>query len=504
MNMTDRIIIGQRIAELRKNKGLTQAELADRIGVSHQAVSQWERSETLPDILTLPALAEIFGESVSAIMGMEDVKAKDNAENVISDEDKDEEAAETTDEDKDSGGPEITAEYTERSAEDDSGNVNIDGDGAKLDLTKDEYEVVVMKNGERVTSFIGNPDKFMTVVIKGDVYSLDSNLGVTVEGNVHGNATSGFGMTISGCVGGDVKSGFETKCGDVAGNVKAGFNVNCGQVGGEASGAFGVNGENAIKKGMEDFRKSVSDAACSINGATKGIREVIKNAMSGDKTIHIFNDNDADVHISGESKIVEGDVHEDLDGYNTVIVRGNLYGDISSCQNVKVEGDVSGDVEADTVTVNGGANGDIDAGRDVHVGGDASGDIDAGGSVTVDGECGGDIDAGGSVEIGGECGGEVDAGGSVTINGDCNGDVDAGGNVTINGDNFGDIDAGNKVTVSGNSEGDIDAGGNVEIGGDASGDIDANNVTVHGDASYDKYEDEDDNEDEDDDEADED
>ena len=229
MNMTDRIIIGQRIAELRKNKGLTQAELADRIGVSHQAVSQWERSETLPDILTLPALAEIFGESVSAIMGMEDVKAN-NAENVISDEDKDEEAAETTDEDKDSGEPEITAEYTERSTEDDSGNVNIDGDGAKLDLTKDEYEVVVMKNGERVTSFIGNPDKFMTVVIKGDVYSLDSNLGVTVEGNVHGNATSGFGMTISGCVGGDVRSGFETKCGDVAGNVKAGFNVNCGQV----------------------------------------------------------------------------------------------------------------------------------------------------------------------------------------------------------------------------------------------------------------------------------
>ena len=87
---------------------------------------------------------------------------------------------------------------------------------------------------------------------------------------------------------------------------------------------------------------------------------------------------------------------------------------------------------------------------------------------------------------------------------DCNGDVDAGGNVTINGDNFGDIDAGNKVTVSGNSEGDIDAGGNVEIGGDASGDIDANNVTVHGDASYDNDEDEDDNEDEDDDEADED
>ena len=81
-----------------------------------------------------------------------------------------------------------------------------------------------------------------------------------------------------------------------------------------------MNGENAIKKGMEDFKKSVSDAACSINGATKGIREAIKNAMSGDKTIHIFNDGDADVHISGKSKIIDGDVHENLDGYNTCLL----------------------------------------------------------------------------------------------------------------------------------------------------------------------------------------
>ncbi len=69
--MTDRTIIGQKIAELRKEKGLTQAELADQLGVTHQAVSQWERSETLPDILTLPKIAEIFGESLNSLLGME-------------------------------------------------------------------------------------------------------------------------------------------------------------------------------------------------------------------------------------------------------------------------------------------------------------------------------------------------------------------------------------------------------------------------------------------------
>ena len=73
--MTDRSIIGQRIAELRKEKGWTQAELADKLGVTHQAVSQWERSETLPDILTLPKLAEIFGESINTILGTEEPAA---------------------------------------------------------------------------------------------------------------------------------------------------------------------------------------------------------------------------------------------------------------------------------------------------------------------------------------------------------------------------------------------------------------------------------------------
>lgn len=54
------IIIGNRIAEGRKQSGLSQARLADLMAVSPQAVSKWERGESMPDILLLNTLADIF------------------------------------------------------------------------------------------------------------------------------------------------------------------------------------------------------------------------------------------------------------------------------------------------------------------------------------------------------------------------------------------------------------------------------------------------------------
>ena len=53
--------IGKNIARLRKEKGLTQAELGDILGVSNQAVSKWESGMTMPDVMLLPALADTFG-----------------------------------------------------------------------------------------------------------------------------------------------------------------------------------------------------------------------------------------------------------------------------------------------------------------------------------------------------------------------------------------------------------------------------------------------------------
>ena len=53
--------IGSRISKYRKEKGMTQEELASRLGVSSQAVSKWENDLSCPDICLLPALCQALG-----------------------------------------------------------------------------------------------------------------------------------------------------------------------------------------------------------------------------------------------------------------------------------------------------------------------------------------------------------------------------------------------------------------------------------------------------------
>lgn len=60
--------VGNQISMLRKQKGLTQSELGQRLGVTFQAVSKWERGETLPDTVLLPDLANILETSVDFIL----------------------------------------------------------------------------------------------------------------------------------------------------------------------------------------------------------------------------------------------------------------------------------------------------------------------------------------------------------------------------------------------------------------------------------------------------
>ena len=60
--------IGNNIAAKRKQAGLTQAGLADKLNYSDKAVSKWERGESMPDILTLIQLSELFSVSVNNLL----------------------------------------------------------------------------------------------------------------------------------------------------------------------------------------------------------------------------------------------------------------------------------------------------------------------------------------------------------------------------------------------------------------------------------------------------
>ena len=60
--------LGTMIAELRKEHGMTQLELAEKMGVTDKAVSKWERDLSCPDINSVPTLAEILGVSVEELM----------------------------------------------------------------------------------------------------------------------------------------------------------------------------------------------------------------------------------------------------------------------------------------------------------------------------------------------------------------------------------------------------------------------------------------------------
>ena len=64
--------LGKEVASLRLANKMTQEELAERIGVSRQAVTKWEASESIPDLAKVIAMADLFCVSVDKLIGRGD------------------------------------------------------------------------------------------------------------------------------------------------------------------------------------------------------------------------------------------------------------------------------------------------------------------------------------------------------------------------------------------------------------------------------------------------
>ena len=82
--MFDMQKVGKTISTLRKAQNMTQMELADKLNISFQAVSNWERGQTMPDISKLGELAAIFNVSIDELLGSP--KGAQMVENIMKEE----------------------------------------------------------------------------------------------------------------------------------------------------------------------------------------------------------------------------------------------------------------------------------------------------------------------------------------------------------------------------------------------------------------------------------
>ncbi len=69
--------IGKFIAECRKEKGLTQMQLAEQLGITNRAISKWENGKSMPDVSIMIPLCEILDISVNELLSGEKIKVED-------------------------------------------------------------------------------------------------------------------------------------------------------------------------------------------------------------------------------------------------------------------------------------------------------------------------------------------------------------------------------------------------------------------------------------------
>ena len=76
------LYLPENLRKYRIIKNLTQEDVAEYLKITPQSVSKWERGESYPDIMLLPALANIFETSVDLLLGMDTIRAEETRYNI--------------------------------------------------------------------------------------------------------------------------------------------------------------------------------------------------------------------------------------------------------------------------------------------------------------------------------------------------------------------------------------------------------------------------------------
>lgn len=268
-DMNTNAILCTKIAELRKSSGLTQDALAEKLGVTFQAVSKWENALSCPDISLLPRIAEIFDVSIDALFGL---KPKD---------------------------PEPKAVQKEKN-------------DRLLDWPDDGKLRAVLFIGNRITGKkeYTNEKSTITLEYDGDALDIISDFSVNC-GDVEGDIATASGSVNCGDVEGDVTTASGSiNCGDIEGDATtANGSINCGDVGGDATTANG-------RIDCGDVEGDVTTTNGSVDCGDVGQCVTIKDA-SGTAIVQC-GDVEGDVSISGGN------------GNGTVTVSGDIGGNITA------------------------------------------------------------------------------------------------------------------------------------------------------------------------------
>ncbi len=163
----------ENIANKRKGLGLSQEKLAEKLGVTFQAVSKWENGKSTPDISLLPLIADIFGCTIDELFGRENSSAVLPWKN--------------------------------------DGNIRL-----------------VMFEGTKYIDKRSNGKDFIAKLI-GNAKNITANCNLVIDGNVEGDCVAAHTINISGDVCGKIDSGHTVSVGgDLNGDCNTGHTVSIG------------------------------------------------------------------------------------------------------------------------------------------------------------------------------------------------------------------------------------------------------------------------------------
>lgn len=253
------------LKQFRKQKQLSQEQLAEQLGITTQAVSKWECGLSYPDIDLLPQLADLFCVSIDTLL-------RGNPDGAAPNDDPANEAR----------GPRDSADshipFPQPDLPDDDVLRIVQYRGKTL-LRKDTYDpniriplsvdcrnqtksfrnkiFISIKDTDTTSIPIeiwGSADIFgnlegsasvgASLTCAGDIGGDASAVGsISCDGDIGGNASAGGGLACGGDIGGDASAGGDLSCGDdIGGDASAGGSLSCGgDIGGDASAGDSID-----------------------------------------------------------------------------------------------------------------------------------------------------------------------------------------------------------------------------------------------------------------------